>query len=129
MPISIRIVDDKFVVVNCEGKVGLVDFTEANEYIYSELDPSLSRFQIVNFTDVAEIDASAEDVRKVAGQDKAAAETLGLVAIAIVAPKDLAFGISRMWEAYSDAPGVKASVFKDYGSAEEWILSMRAGKS
>lgn len=40
---------------------------------------------------------------------------------AVVANKDLYFGLSRMGSVYSEGVGVKASVFRDVPAALEWL--------
>jgi len=124
MPISVHNIDDKYILVNCEGDVSVDDFVKANEYIYSDLDESLARYQIVDLTSVKNVVMSNEDIQKIAHQDMDAEKSLGQIAIAVVAIKDLHFGLSRLWEAYSGTSGIRTMVFRDMVSAQEWILRM-----
>lgn len=125
MPISMEVVDDKYTVLHCEGEIHADDFMKANERLYSEGSGSASRFQIVDLIDVTMTDVSAEELRRIAGQDKQAVKTRGRVAIAVVASKDLAFGLSRVWQAYAENPQVVTQIFRDRPSAREWILRTR----
>lgn len=49
----------------------------------------------------------------------------GEVPGALVATKDLTFGLSRMWASFTGDVGIEASVFRDFESAREWILGKR----
>jgi len=124
MPISVHNIDNKYTLVKCEGDISVDDFVKANEYIYSELDESLAKYQIVDVTDVTKTVMSTADIQKIAHQDINAEKSLGQIAIALVVVKDLHFGLSRMWEAYSSTSGIKTMVFRDLVAAQEWILRM-----
>lgn len=125
MPISVTVVDDRYTVLRCEGEICVDDFLKANDYLYSELDETLSQYQILDTARPTNIELSEEDLRKIAGQDKLAARTLKRVFIAVVATEDFAFGLSRMWAVYADDPRVKTSVFRELEAAQDWILSMQ----
>lgn len=43
--------------------------------------------------------------------------------LAIVAPEDLSFGLSRMYEILSSEQGVETKVFRDVEAARRWLLS------
>ncbi len=126
MPISVKCVDDQYVVLHCEGDVLVDDFVKANDYIYAELDARLARLQIVDLTTATRIELSAEDVQRLADQDRRAVDVIDRVAIAVVAPKDFAFGLARMWEAYADAPDVVTAVFRDLDTARDWLRGVGA---
>jgi hypothetical protein len=124
MPISFQKIDDKYIVLNCEGDVSVDDFVKVNEYIYSNVDESIARYQIVDLSAVTNIVMSTEDIEKIADQDKNAEKFLGQIAIAVVAVKDFDFGLSRMWEAYTGTSGIDTMVFRDLLTAQKWILRM-----
>ena len=69
---------------------------------------------------------SAEDVAKLA-EDRAKENTRSpLGPLALVATTDEAFGISRMFKAYSDANGrPHVGVFRDAVTAERWLQSLQ----
>ena len=125
MPISVQIIGDKYTVLNCEEEVCVDDFVKANKYIYSKVDERIARYQIVDLTHTTSLVLSTEDIERIANQDKNAKISIGPLAIAVVAAKDLDYGLSRMWEAYADTSGIQTMVFKDLVTSEEWILRMR----
>ena len=125
MPISVKIIDDKYTLLACEGVVSVDDFVKANEYIYSDVDESVAKYQIVDLTAVTNIVVSTADIKRTADQEKNAEKSLGQITIAIVAVKDLDFGLSRAWEAYASTPGIKTMVFRDLVAAQEWLIGIR----
>jgi hypothetical protein len=125
MPVTVKVQAAGYTLMYCEGLVTIDDLAKANEIIYSKLDPQLARYQIVDTRDMTDMGLPSEGLRRLASQDVEAAQRLESVAIAVVAPRDLSFGLSRVWQAYSDAPGVTSAVFRDFQSAEDWILSLR----
>jgi len=125
MSVTVRPLAAGYTLLHCKGVVTVDDFVEANTIVYSELDPEISRYQIVDTTEAKEIQLPAGAIERLARQDIAAAQSLEGVAIAVVAPRDLDFGLSRMWQALVDTPGVSSAVFRDFPSAEDWILSLR----
>lgn len=46
---------------------------------------------------------------------------------AIYAPRDLPFGIARMYEAFSDESPEDVQVFRDFEEAKAWLLELPAG--
>ena len=125
MPISVENIDDVYIALRCEGDIFLDDCLKANEQIYSRMDKNVSRFQIADFLAATNVDLSSEDLRRIAGQDSQATENLEFVVIAVVAPRDLIFGLARMWEVFADTPGVTTAIFRDLATAQDWIMSMR----
>ena len=125
MPISVKIIDDKYTLIDCEGDVSVDDLVKVNEYIYSDVDESVVKYQIVDITAVTNIVISTADIKRTADQEKKAAKSLGQITIAIVAVKDLDFGLSRAWEAYASTPGIKTMVFRDLVAAQEWLIGIR----
>ena len=123
MPISVEVIEGKYTVLRCEGEICVDDIAKANHHLYSKLDGKLSQFQIVDIVGSTKIEMSEEDLRRIADQDKLAARTLKRLAIAIVAPSDFSFGLSRMWAVYADDPNIKTSVFREMEAARDWILS------
>jgi hypothetical protein len=54
-------------------------------------------------------------------QDKTAAKINPNMLIALVAKKDLMFGMARMWEAFVYKPPFETMVFKKIEDAQKWI--------
>lgn len=80
------------------------------------------RFALHDFGDATELRATAEEARAIAKQDAMLAKLTPQLCVAIVAPLDLQFGMSRMWEVFAEgATGWQTAVFRDRPSAIGWL--------
>ncbi len=41
--------------------------------------------------------------------------------VVVIAPRDVSFGLARMYEAYSESPQIDFSVFREADAALEWL--------
>lgn len=73
--------------------------------------------QIVSFLDVAEVRVTVEGVRALAHINPFRTDSRR----AIVAPTDLIFGLTRMFEAHTDSDQEQFRVFRALGEAFEWV--------
>lgn len=122
MPIELQYRDGgEGVVFVCTGVVTASDFDEANREIYAEGRLEKLRYQLIDFTDTERIEISAEDTRRHAEMDRSAAERNPQIAIAVVGPSDIAFGISRMWQVFTDEAKLRSSIFRSVPDAERWL--------
>ncbi len=76
-----------------------------------------------DFSNVDAIEISNEELKKIAELDKKMKSTVGNNVVAIVASKDLMFGLSRMWETFIEIEGVDwhTKVFRKRDDAESWL--------
>jgi len=79
---------------------------------------------LVLFDQVTKVDVSADDVRRLIEVDRSLVELIPRTAIAIVAPKDELFGLSRMWEMMVGVPGWETRVFRSRADAEAWLATV-----
>jgi hypothetical protein len=131
MPIELQYrAGGRGVVFVCTGVVTASDFDEANQEIYSEERLPALRYQLIDFSDTERIEISAEDTRRHAEMDRLAAERNPDIAVAIVGPSDVAFGISRMWQAFTGEAKLHSRVFRSVPEAERWLAeaSDRCGR-
>ncbi len=78
-------------------------------------------FQIADFRLVEKIDISSMDIRTISERDIRTSKINAQLITAVVAGKEVVFGLSRMWQAYSDNPSLITSVFRSMVEAEQWI--------
>ncbi len=78
-------------------------------------------FQIGDFRLVEKVDISSTDVRAAGERDIRTSKLNPNLITAVVAEKDIVFGLSRMWQVYSDHPSAITSVFRSMDEAEHWI--------
>ena len=84
-------------------------------------DPKRITHAIVDFTEVTSFDVTAMDVRDIAEINTKKARATGIVYIAIVAPNDIAFGMSRMYGSTLNALNWIVHTFRAMEDAEAWL--------
>jgi hypothetical protein len=122
MPLEIRYFRDGY-GLECIG-TGVVtgeDLKKANEAVYSDERLPALKYQLVDLLKAERFDVSNEDAIEIAEQDVAASETSPNMLIAVVAERDLPFGIARMWEAFAFEGAVETMVFREREEALAWI--------
>ena len=80
-------------------------------------------YGLIDYSDIIQLDVSSSEVEIIASQNKKASEHIPDAAVAIVAGKDIAFGINRMWEMIAENTGLQwdIMVFRVREKAESWI--------
>ena len=107
-----------------EGTVTGEEIIRANRTILSFGERiKTSKYCIIDYSDAVKYDVSTSEIEMIAAQDKEISEYVPEYFVAIVAKKNLEFGVSRMWETVVQVKGLKweTMVFKDRADAEEWI--------
>ena len=79
------------------------------------------RYGVVDFSDVKELQVSAAEVNAIADEDRMTASLTPHVVVAVIAPLDHAFGVSRMWETLMDATKWNTRIFRDRDEALAWL--------
>ena len=86
-------------------------------------------YALVDATDIDALGISREHVLEFVVVDVQIAAVAGRpVAVAIVAPSDLAFGIACMWEAFVELTGWRTHVFRSRAEAEPWLRPFIEGR-
>ena len=124
MPISVEVINDVYVLLVAEGILAESDFSEVNEWLYANLDKATAKYQIVDLRNLTDLQISTAGIERLAMHDKNTAKSLGKVVVAVVAPGDLEYGYSRMWEVYAATPEIETNVFRNLEKALNWIMSI-----
>ena len=82
-------------------------------------------FLLFDFTGAEQFDVPTADVRRVASEDREYAATHPPFAIAVVAPQDLEYGLSRMWQAFVDDTPIASTVARTRAEALAWLAADR----
>jgi hypothetical protein len=71
---------------------------------------------------VAHVDLSAQDIRTIAELDRRIAQIAppGIV-IAIIAPREVDYGMARMWQILIEETGWETMVFRSFDEADSWL--------
>ncbi|MFO6425204.1 hypothetical protein [Motilimonas sp. KMU-193] len=130
MPFSIKRNNDGGLIVKATGDISFDDLSQFKASLYqSSSDVINTHYQILNYTDVTELDLSHEDIWQIALQDKAALQVNPHMLIAIVSNKDVIYGLSRMWSAYTETSPLNTGVYRDIEAAQEWIMQRQIAQA
>jgi hypothetical protein len=88
--------------------------------------PLISRIThaVIDLSAVSTLEISAVELRWILEADRRLAQVIPRLHMAIVAPRDVVFGIARMYEAYGPAPGWDVNVFRTAEEAAGWLNSV-----
>ena len=132
MPIEIEYLDDGLgVLVTGEGLVTGKDIISSNNQIFSSAEKmTKNKYGLIDYSNITQFEVSTPEVEIIASQDQKASEYIPDGIVAVVAKKDLVFGINRMWEVVVENTGLQweTMVFRDREDAEAWIRERVKGK-
>lgn len=124
MPIEVEVRHEAMgVIYHCSGAVTIEDFLEANARFLDTPDEILNwRYTLIDLVAVESMKINYADVSKVVAQNKTiAGKAVSGVLLAVASPKDLAFGLARMWEALVERVGWETMTFRSVEEAKTWI--------
>jgi hypothetical protein len=78
-------------------------------------------FLIFDLGGAERLDVPTADVRRIARADREYVEAHPPIAIAVVAPHDLEYGLSRMWQAFVDDAPIESTVGRTRAEALAWL--------
>ena len=111
------------VLYACRGVVTARDLMTANERLLAAPEQTARyRFGIVDLLDAESLELSTDEIRLIAQQDTLVAAIVpkGTI-VAVVAAKDLAFGLARMWEAFVGDTEWETRTFRSRSHARSWV--------
>jgi len=79
------------------------------------------RFSLVDLTAVTDFRVNPDDIRLISRQGATIALLTPTAVVAIVAPMDDAFGLSRMWQTLVEDTGWQTAVFRERAQAVTWL--------
>ena len=87
------------------------------------------RYSLSDYTATTRIDLPSSSVKSIARYCKEASRINPDAVVTIVAPQDLAYGLSRMWEAHMEVKktGFETMTFRKREDADAWINSKMNG--
>ena len=122
MPLKYKIFSDlKIVYVRGTGKVTADEIMTTGAKIFAN-SKWINGFNILlDYREISELGVKSEDIENIVDQDKRNEYLFDQSKCAIVADNDLVFGLSRMWEAYSEDTKIKAMVFRNIEDSLRWL--------
>jgi hypothetical protein len=111
----------------CSGEATAKDFISANCQLLAVPNQfAACKYAIVDLTYISSLSVSASELREVADLNMRMAAIQPHLAVAVVAPTDFAFGMSRMWEVMAEKTGWTIMVFRTRAEGEDWVRGIRA---
>ena len=124
MPIEIRFADNRLgVVLRTVGSVSSREFIDTHVAFFHENKRALAtiRYWYSDFSDADAFDVTSNDFRRLADACMDLARVNTTVIVAICAPQMLEFGLSRMWQVFTDQTGWITQVFSEEDGAKAWL--------
>ena len=122
MTIDIKYLDDgEGIEIIASGTVTGREIIEKHKEIYSPENLKRQKYQVIDRTECREYNVSDEEVQEIADIDIAAAKTNPNIIIAVIAPTDMQYGVSRVWQVYVAESKFLTEVFRDRASADKWL--------
>jgi len=87
----------------------------------------LIKYGLIDFSAMTEFQVSRETVKQLLGINSTMSQYSPGALVAIVAPDEFAFGMSRMWASLAHEIGWKANVFRDRELAMQWLRTELGG--
>ncbi len=118
------IANDVGVIYTGKGILSAEDIIKADQNLLLNIEKLKTRkWTLVDFSEVDAVEISDEELIEIAEADKKIASAVGPNIIAIVANKDLMFGMSRVWEVFVEMEeiGWHTNVFRTRVEAESWL--------
>ncbi|MFV2059750.1 MAG: hypothetical protein ACC653_03640 [Gammaproteobacteria bacterium] len=123
MPIINTNTDNGFgVITTLTGNVSGDELITAQKDRYSSTKKILLlKYILADFSDTEKLDLCSNHVLLCSNLSKSASQNNPNICIAAVMNTDLGYGLSRMWQAYTDDIPWNAKVFRTRAEAEDWL--------
>jgi len=112
--------------VAIEGEIRLSDFVDALASVWEHPEYSRARYTAWDFSN-ARTTMHFDDVVDLSRYIATHKNGRGPTTVAIVAPKDLEFGMGRVFAAFDEAGGYTVTVVRTRNAASEWLRSQQEG--
>ena len=111
----------RIVWIEITGELRESELVDLAEKLASDESFAPGHSELVDLRGLVHTDVTPTVLRQVAGIFARTDRHPELTRVAMCAPLDLAFGLSRMYEAYRESSGVKLRVFRTLEEAERWL--------
>jgi hypothetical protein len=105
------------------GTVNADEISEAIASIATSIEIANLRFCISDRTNCERLRVNSDDIDKSLIQIKSLGDLHPQLIIGFIAPDSFGFGMSRMFGSKGESVGLTTMVFRDRGSADEWIAN------
>jgi len=95
-------------------------FLQGEEFLSKDYVDSFN-YSLSDMTEVSRIDIDLEAIKSNAALSEKALELNTDGIMVVVCPTDLEFGLSRLWQTYTDSGKDRVKLFRSRQEAEEWL--------
>jgi len=103
------------------NQVSRSDFIDACSEAFNNKNVVKQKYQILDFSQCTDFELSSNDIDSLSRLAINASKINPNIIMAIIAPSDLVFGMSRVYEVYAEESGFKIKVFREKLQAENWV--------
>lgn len=122
IPIDIEFLEDGGLIGVGAGALTGQQIIDANRVVYATEEQTLACVhQIHDYRRVETIDISVNDIRRMAELDKRVARINPNIIVAVVTGSDVGFGLSRIWQGYTNEYPFVSKVFRSMSEARIWL--------
>ena len=125
MPIQVKYLDKGLGVLFIgAGVLTGEDIINSNKVtFYSEEKMKDYKYGLMDYSSISSLDATNAEIQTMISQQKEASKFIPDGVLAIVATKDIGFGLSRMWEMMAESEDLQweSKVFRNREDAVAWI--------
>ncbi|MCE2595837.1 hypothetical protein K6Y31_13575 [Motilimonas cestriensis] len=130
MPLSSKRMNDGGIIITGTDIINFSDVKTIKTALYSDNQNIKNiHYQVFDYRQAIDFDLSHEDIWQIALQDKAALAVNPHLLIAVVCTKDVIYGLSRMWSAYTETAPLNTGVFRDFDAAQEWVMQRQISQA
>jgi hypothetical protein len=121
MPIAFRIDKESGIVyTTIEGRITTDELLESLERFMNHPDFSPGLNGLADLRNI-EMDTFSADVRRIAELMVEYRNKIGPSKTAVVISKDVTFGMTRMFQSFSEQSSIKTAIFRDMEEALRWL--------
>jgi len=123
MPITNTNTDNGFgIITTLSGDISGEELVNAQKERYTSTKKLLLlKYILADFTNTKNLDISSNHILQCSDLSMSASKENPNIYIAAVMNSDLGYGLSRMWQAYTDDIPWNAKVFRTRNEAEDWL--------
>lgn len=103
------------------GPVTGQEIIDALEQAYATEDLSGLGYKLIDRTDCTEYRVTSDEVRRIAKLDQTLAMRNPDVYMLFISTTPLQYGMTRVWQAYTDQTGLPREIFDDRAAADAWL--------
>ncbi len=122
MSLIYKVVPDlKIAYVKGSGKVTTEEILKKGAGMFAESEWTNGFNVLIDYREITKFIVKTEDMGRIVSQDMSNEFLFDQSKCAIVASSDLVFGVSRMWETFSEKNKITTMIFRNIEDALKWL--------